>query len=116
MHNRFILAAIAAACLALLAGSLNNLAIVYEQAGRNAEAEAWYLRSLAMRERALGKNHPEVADALNNLKITYMEQRRYADAEPLYLRTLEINQHVSGTQHPKVGNTLNNLGGTQLAK
>ena len=42
--------------------------------------------SLAIREKALGPDHPDVATSLNNLAELYEAQGRYADAEPLYKR------------------------------
>ena len=41
--------------------SLNNLAALYRAQGRYAEAEPLYKRSLAIREKALGPDHPDVA-------------------------------------------------------
>ncbi len=38
--------------------SLNNLASLYHSQGRYDEAEPLYQRSLAIREKALGENHP----------------------------------------------------------
>ena len=41
--------------------SLNNLARLYDDQGRYAEAEPLYKRALAIREKALGPDHPDVA-------------------------------------------------------
>ncbi len=41
--------------------SLNNLALLYDTQGRYADAEPLYKRSLAIREKALGPDHPDVA-------------------------------------------------------
>ena len=49
-----------------------------------------YKRSLAIVEKALGPDHPDVAASLNNLAVLYQHQGRYADAEPLYKRSLAI--------------------------
>ena len=70
--------------------SLNNLAALYDDQGRYADAEPLYKRSLAIWEKALGPDHPDVATALNNLAALYDDQGRYADAEPLYKRSLAI--------------------------
>ena len=43
---------------ARLASSLNNLALLYHAQGKYAEAEPLYRRSLAIRENALGPEHP----------------------------------------------------------
>ena len=52
-------------------------------------------RSLAIREKALGPDHPDVARSLNNLAELYDDQGRYADAEPLYKRSLAIRKRRS---------------------
>ena len=70
--------------------SLNNLAVLYSDQGRYADAEPLYKRALAIREKALGPDHPDVATSLNNLAALYNDQGRYADAEPLYKRSLAI--------------------------
>src|SRR4051794_19349858 len=60
--------------------------------GRYADAEPLYKRSLAIREKALGPDHPDVANSLNSLAALYQDQGRYADAEPFYIRALEISE------------------------
>src|ERR1700719_1285427 len=49
------------------AAVLASLANVYFLQGKYAEAEGLYKRALAIREQALGANHPDVAQTLNNL-------------------------------------------------
>jgi len=51
-----------------VAHSLNNLAGLYRDQDRFAEAEPLHQRALAIRERALDPNHPDVATSLNNLR------------------------------------------------
>ncbi len=46
--------------------------------GHYAEAEPLYKRSLAIREKALGPEHPAVATSLNNLAGFYLYQGRHA--------------------------------------
>jgi tetratricopeptide (TPR) repeat protein len=73
------------------------------------EAEPLLQRALAVREKALGPDHPDVAVALNDLALLYERQGRYADAEPLYKRALAINEKGLGPDHPVVATYLNNL-------
>ncbi len=68
-----------------------------------------YKRSLAIREKALGPEHPNVAQSLNNLALLYDAQGKYAEAEPLYKRALAIYEKVLGPEHPHVAASLNNL-------
>ena len=91
------------------ANRLNQQAIQFYQQGRYSEAEPLYKRSLAIYEKALGPDHPDVAQSLNNLALLYDNQGRYADAEPLYKRSLTIYEKALGSDHPDVALSLNNL-------
>jgi tetratricopeptide (TPR) repeat protein len=73
-----------------VAGSLNNLAELYQAQGKYSQAEPLYQRSLAIVERAVGPEHPNVATSLNNLARLYQAQGKYSQAEPLYQRSLAI--------------------------
>ena len=64
---------------------------------------------MAICEKALGPDHPDVAFSLNNLAFLYSKQGRYADAEPLFKRALAIREKALGPNHPDVGVSLNNL-------
>ena len=67
-----------------LATSLNNLALLYDYdtQGQYPEAEPLHKRSLAIREKGLGPDHPDVAISLDNLAGLYHNQGKYAEAEP----------------------------------
>jgi CHAT domain-containing protein/tetratricopeptide (TPR) repeat protein len=92
-----------------LAISLNNVALLYQEQGRYADAQPISHRSLAIREKALGPDHPDVALSLHNLAALYVAQGRYMDAEPLYRRSLGIREKALGPDHPDVAISLNNL-------
>jgi CHAT domain-containing protein/Flp pilus assembly protein TadD len=92
-----------------VAGSLNNLAALYERQGRYSQAEPLYRQALEMRQRLLGKEHPSVASSLNDLAILYESQGRYSEAEPLFRQALEMRQRLLGNEHPDVAGSLNNL-------
>jgi tetratricopeptide (TPR) repeat protein len=57
-----------------VAASLNNLALLYGDQGRDADAEPLYKRALAIQEKVYGLDSSEVAPELNNLAALY--QRR----------------------------------------
>jgi CHAT domain-containing protein/tetratricopeptide (TPR) repeat protein len=90
--------------------ALNNLAIVYEEQGRYAEAEGIHKRALAIREKALGTDHPDVAQSLHNLGVVYNDQGKYAEAEGQFKRALAIREKALGARHPLVADTLSGLG------
>ncbi len=89
--------------------SLNNLASLYYDSGRDEEAIPLLRRVIKMRETSLGPDHPEVAVALNNLASLYVARGRLAEAEPLYRRSLNIRLAVLGPKHPRVANAMSNL-------
>ena len=82
----------------------------YDEAIQAAES------ALALREKALGPEHPDVAAALNNLAFLYDAKRDYAKAEEVYLRSLAIYEKALGPEHPRVANSLNNLAALYYAK
>ncbi len=49
-----------------MATSLNDLALLYDNQSKYAEAEPLYKRALAIDEKALGPDHPSVAISLEN--------------------------------------------------
>ncbi len=69
--------------------------------------EPLYRRALAIRERASGPRHPEVAVLLNNLAEHLRREGRVREAEPLYRRALDIQEMRVGS-HPDYATTLNN--------
>jgi MYXO-CTERM domain-containing protein len=75
-----------------------------------------YQRALAIREKALGPDHPENAFALNGLAAAYLEKKDYARAEPLYQRALAIREKALGRGHPHVAESLNGLAVLYLIK
>jgi CHAT domain-containing protein len=81
-----------------VATSLNNLALLYHAMGNYAAAEPLLQRSLAISEKALGPEHPDVAFSLNNLALLYRSTGNYAAAEPLYKRSVTISGFTSPKQ------------------
>jgi len=63
-------------------------------------AEPLYRRSLAIREKALGPEHPDLATGLNNLALLLKIKGDYAGAEPFYRRALAIREKALGPEHP----------------
>jgi tetratricopeptide (TPR) repeat protein len=77
--------------------------------GRYGDAEPILEHALAIRKRALGPEHPDVAKSLNNLALLYEVQGLYAKAEPLLEQSLAILKKALGPEHPDVATSLNNL-------
>ncbi|MBD2675739.1 tetratricopeptide repeat protein, partial [Aphanizomenon flos-aquae FACHB-1416] len=65
------------------------------------EAEPLYQQALALRQKLLGDDHPDVATSLNNLALLYYSQGKYKEAEPLYQQALNILEQRLGVDHPR---------------
>ncbi len=91
------------------AARVNAEAIKLYEAGRYTEAEPLYERALAINEKELGPEHPDVVQSLKNLGSVYLAQDRYAEAEPLYQRVLAIQEKELGPEHPDTAQSLNGL-------
>ena len=87
----------------------DNLATLLQATDRLGEAEPLMRRALAIREKSLGADHPDVASSLNNLAQLLQDTNRLAEAEPLMRRALDIDEKSYGPDHPEVATRLNNL-------
>lgn len=67
------------------------------------------MRSLEMRQRVLGADHPDCAQSLNNLAALHCEKRDYESAEQLYEKALEIRKQALAPDHPSLAYTLKHL-------
>jgi CHAT domain-containing protein/Tfp pilus assembly protein PilF len=72
-------------------------------------------RASAIREKALGPEHPDTAQGLNNCAHIFSEIGAYEKALPLYERALAINEKALGAEHPKTATSLNNLAQVYIA-
>jgi tetratricopeptide (TPR) repeat protein len=77
------------------------LALLYYSQGKYKEAEPLYQQALALRQKLLGDDHPDVAQSLNNLALLYYSQGKYKEAEPLYQQALNILEQRLGVDHPR---------------
>ena len=88
---------------------LNKRALQLLREGKYTEGIPFAQRALAIREKVLGKEHPQTAQSLSALVLLYAFQENYSKAEPLYVRMLSINEKVMGKEHPNNALILNGL-------
>ena len=88
---------------------LNQIARLYSDQGRFAEALSLYQRALLISRGALEPEPIDAANTLNNLAAIYTAQGRYGEAEPLLKEALQIREKVLGKEHPGTLTLLNNL-------
>jgi tetratricopeptide (TPR) repeat protein len=99
-----------------LAMMFNNLGVLYQQAGRNVDAEAAMRRQLAIRERTQGPNHPEMAYGLHGLGVLFTLTKRYDEAIPLLQRAIAIRERTLSPTHWLLGMAYTALADTYQRK
>lgn len=95
--------------------SLESLAEFYWNQQKHFQAEVLCRRILNTYEKALGKDHIDVAILANNLAMLCHLQKKYIDAETLYKQTLSIKTRVLGPNHPDVIKVLENYANLLMA-
>lgn len=93
-----------------IASDLPKIADLYRDRENFAKAESLYSQSLAINERAFGRDDFRLLSSLNGLGLTYKSQGKFQEADSSLRRALEIGELALGPDHPTVGMTLNNLG------
>jgi tetratricopeptide (TPR) repeat protein len=88
---------------------LNRAAYYLNERAEYAQAEPLYRRSLQIREKAMGPDHPKTAISLNNLAEFLRKQGKLNEAEPLYRRALTIDEKTLGPEHLDTIVHVNNL-------
>ena len=75
--------------------TFNGLGELYRRQRRLEDAERMFTRSLALKEEALGPDHPDVATTLANLGLVYLAEGRDEEAVPVLERALTIQQSAT---------------------
>lgn len=94
---------------------------LFQEGGAAAEARdlrkavPLYEQALALREQALGKDHPRLVSLTDALGAAHRALGSYSAALPHYQRSLAIDEKTLGPEHPNVATSLNNLAGLYRA-
>jgi serine/threonine protein kinase len=91
------------------AAFLEDLAQIYVQEKKYDEAEALYHGSIALNEKARGKETPELGGTLTKLADLYMSRQKTNAAEQLYMRALQLRFQTLGQEHLDVASSLESL-------
>ena len=95
---------------AAYATSLNNVALIYADAGNYVQAEPLFIEARNIRASVLGKEHVDYAASSTSLGELYVRMDEYLKAEPYYIEAKEIRAKVFGVNHPDYAASLSNLG------
>jgi len=69
----------------------------------------YYEKTIAIRERVLGAEHPDTATTNNNIANVYQLQGVYDKALEYYGKAIAIREKVQGTEHPDIATNYNNM-------
>ena len=98
------------------AQSLQDRAAVEMSAGEYDEARAALEQAKAIREKALGPEHPSVATTAADLGNALRRLGRYDASTRLHERALAIREQALGREHPDVGQSLASLGNAHFER
>jgi tetratricopeptide (TPR) repeat protein len=87
-------------------GFKSNLALLYQQTGKLADAEAIYLGL----EKALGSSNPYYAGVLNNLALLYIQMGKLEKVEGYLQNAANVYKARFGDQNHNYAKALNDLG------
>ena len=88
---------------------LYNLAECYHITGNYSKAELLGRQALQLREKVLGKEHPDTLASITNLALSLGQQGKFVEAEALGRQTLQLKEKVLGKEHPDTLASINNL-------
>jgi hypothetical protein len=80
----------------VLASPLSNEAVISTLQGKCAEAEPVFRRVLAIRQKGLGRDHPDVAQTLENLAVVLHALDRNLEADDCEVRAKAIRARIAG--------------------
>lgn len=92
-----------------LASIYHNLGGLEHARGRPEHGVRWARKSVAVREAALGADHPTVAADVAALAALLADLEEYEEAETLYLRAFRQFEQAYGLEHYEIAVTWSNL-------
>jgi serine/threonine protein kinase len=94
----------------LRAWQLNNIGAVYGLRGQGQAALLANQKALALKERALGRDHPDVGISEGNIAVELAGLSRNQEALVHVDRSVALIENGLGASHPVLANELNNRG------
>ena len=77
--------------------------------GVSDEALLFYQKSLDIKLKRLGEDHPDVATAYHNIGSIYDDQKKFKEAMSFYKKSLSIKLKKLGKNHIHLANTYYNM-------
>jgi tetratricopeptide (TPR) repeat protein len=93
-----------------VANLYNFMGYGFDELANYEEALNYYQKALEIREKALGKKHPDTATNYNNIGAIYSNQGDYDKALEYYQTALDIHEKALGKEYPDTATNYNNIG------
>ena len=93
-----------------MASFYNNIGIIYREEEKYFEALDFYEKSLAIQEKHLPADHPDLGASYNNIGGVHDCLGHYDLALDHYNRSLQISLKSLPGQHPDIASTYANMG------
>ncbi|CAF1246312.1 unnamed protein product [Adineta steineri] len=88
----------------------HQLGIIKDRQGEHQEALTYLEKSLAIKQKTLSSNHPDLANSYNSIGLVYDSMGDYPKALSYHKKNLEILQRSLSSNHPDLGTSYNNIG------
>jgi serine/threonine protein kinase/tetratricopeptide (TPR) repeat protein len=92
-----------------MAEALNNLAVIYTQAGQYAKAQSYFKRALTLKNK-MDPQHANVAGTLSGMGNMELRQGHYKEALNYLLKAKTLTMATNGADHPDTAKIINDLG------
>jgi len=80
------------------------------QAGNHMDALAGFLEALALRQKTLGENHPEVGSSFRSIGQLYVDLGKYPEAESYLLKAIAIQEVIEPDRNVELASSYSGLG------
>jgi len=88
---------------------LFNVAESHSILGKYQEAEQMHRQALELKEKVLGKEHPDTLNSMNSLANVLGNQGKYEETEQMNRQTLKLKEKVLGKEHLRTLDSMDNL-------
>jgi serine/threonine protein kinase/tetratricopeptide (TPR) repeat protein len=95
---------------AVRATLMDTIGVVYRMLGMTSESEKIAADALAIRRRALGTEHADIAQSLDHLGELARDRSRYEEAAQFHRDALAMRRTLLAAQDPAIAESLTNLG------
>ena len=92
------------------AKSYDTAAFKCYQGGNYPKALEFHTKALNIREKVLGKDHPDTAFSYNNIGSVYYRMGNYPKALEFHTKALNIREKALGKDHPTTADSYNSIG------